>query len=178
VAGRPAGRRRPCHGKAEAGATAQDKASGCAEALLLGQEKNSEEVPHAQEPDGGPPEGMIQAVSDSVPGGANHDLTLLRDSHLLDQLQDDEAAMIDKGYVGIRNDYLDKRLYLPFKASWGRPLTEEQKAYNRSPLSLAFRPLPRMRNTLQTLGSLTPAAVHAEPDRLTESSKSRRHHST
>jgi DDE superfamily endonuclease len=77
------------------------------------------------------PEGKIQAVSGSVPGGANHDLTLLRDSHVLDALQDDEAAMMDKGYVGIRNDYPDKRLYLPFKASRGHPLTDEQKAYNR-----------------------------------------------
>ncbi len=77
------------------------------------------------------PEGLIQAVSDSVPGGANHDLTLLRDSHLLDRLQDDEAAMMDKGYVGIRNDYPDRTLYLPFKASRGHPLTDEQKAYNR-----------------------------------------------
>ncbi|MDQ2688093.1 MAG: transposase family protein, partial [Armatimonadota bacterium] len=102
------------------------------------------------------PEGMIQAVSDSVPGGANHDLTLLRDSHLLDQLQDDEAAMMDKGYVGIRNDYPNKRLYLPFKASRGHPLTEEQKAYNRhlSHYRIVIEHTMSQLNVFQVLGQV------------------------
>ena len=39
------------------------------------------------------PQGRFLSVSDSVPGGANHDLTLLRDSRLLDQLPEGEAAM-------------------------------------------------------------------------------------
>ena len=77
------------------------------------------------------PDGTIVAVSDSVPGGANHDLTLLRASKLLDCLQPGEAAMLDKGYDGIRNDYPDTPLYLPYKARRNHPLTEEQKAYNR-----------------------------------------------
>lgn len=74
---------------------------------------------------------MIGAVSKSVPGGANHDLTLLRTSKLLDNLDPDEAAMMDKGYDGVAKDHPDKRLYLPFKARRGHPLTEEQTAYNR-----------------------------------------------
>ena len=77
------------------------------------------------------PSGMIGAVSKSVPGGANHDLTLLRTSKLLDNLDPDEAAMMDKGYDGVAKDHPDKRLYLPFKARRGHPLTEEQTAYNR-----------------------------------------------
>ena len=77
------------------------------------------------------PSGMIGAVSKSVPGGANHDLTLLRTSKLLDNLDPDEAAMMDKGYDGVAKDHPDKRLYLPFKARGGHPVTEEQKAYNR-----------------------------------------------
>lgn len=77
------------------------------------------------------PDGAIVAVSQSVPGGATHDLTLLRQSGLLDRLEPDEAAMMDKGYDGITNDYPDKTLYLPYKARRGHPLTEEQKAYNR-----------------------------------------------
>jgi hypothetical protein len=77
------------------------------------------------------PDGAIVAVSDSVPGGAIHDLTLLRQSGLLDRLEPDEAAMMDKGYDGITNDYPDKRLYLPYKARRNHPLTEAQKAYNR-----------------------------------------------
>ena len=77
------------------------------------------------------PDGSIVAVSESVPGGANHDLTLLRQSGLLDRLDTGEAAMMDKGYDGISNDYPDTTLYLPFKARRNHPLTEEQKAYNQ-----------------------------------------------
>jgi len=77
------------------------------------------------------PDGTIVAVSDSVPGGTYHDLTLLRQSGLLDRLDAGEAAMMDKGYDGIKNDYPDTPLYLPFKARRNHPLTDEQKAYNR-----------------------------------------------
>ena len=77
------------------------------------------------------PDGTLVAVSESVPGGAHHDLTLLRQSGLLDRLDTGEAAMMDKGYDGITNDYPDTTLYLPFKARRNHPLTDEQKAYNR-----------------------------------------------
>ena len=77
------------------------------------------------------PDGTIVAVSVSVPGGANHDLTLLRQSRLLDALDTGEAAMRDKGYDGITKDYPDTTLYLPFKARRNHPLTDEQKTYNR-----------------------------------------------
>ena len=77
------------------------------------------------------PDGLIEAVSDSVPGGATHDLTLLRQTDLLGQLNSDEAAMLDKGYDGIAKDYPDLRLYLPFKARRNHPLTDDQKAFNR-----------------------------------------------
>ena len=77
------------------------------------------------------PTGGIEAVSESVPGGSTHDLTLLRQTDWLSKLENDEAAMMDKGYDGITADYPDKKLYLPFKARRNHPLTEEQKAYNR-----------------------------------------------
>jgi hypothetical protein len=77
------------------------------------------------------PNGRIEDASESVPGGANHDLTLLRQTDLLSKLSEGEAAMLDKGYDGICADYPDKKLYLPFKARRNHPLTEEQKAYNR-----------------------------------------------
>jgi IS5 family transposase len=77
------------------------------------------------------PTGLIEHASESVPGGATHDINLLRQTDLLSQLDDDEAAMLDKGYDGIAADYPDKKLYLPFKARRNHPLTEEQKAYNR-----------------------------------------------
>jgi len=76
------------------------------------------------------PDGLIEAVSDSVPGGATHDLTLLRQTALLAELAEGEGAMLDKGYDGIRNDFPDLRLYLPFKARRNHPLTLEEKAYN------------------------------------------------
>lgn len=78
------------------------------------------------------PDGRIGAVSESVPGGENHDLTLLRKTRLLERLDpEDEAAMLDKGYVGARKDYPDQPIYLPFKARRNHPLTEEEEAYNR-----------------------------------------------
>ena len=76
------------------------------------------------------PTGLVEHASESVPG-STHDLTLLRQTDLLSELDDDEAAMLDKGYDGIANDHPDKKLYLPFKARRNHPLTEEQKAYNQ-----------------------------------------------
>lgn len=77
------------------------------------------------------PDGRIEAVSESVPGGQTHDLTLLRQTDLLSQLGEGEAAMLDKGYDGVQNDYPDQPIYLPFKARRNHPLTADQKAYNR-----------------------------------------------
>lgn len=77
------------------------------------------------------PTGLIEHASESVPGGATHDLNLLRQTDLLSELDEGEAAMMDKGYDGITADYPDKKLYLPFKARRNHPVTEEQKAYNR-----------------------------------------------
>jgi hypothetical protein len=77
------------------------------------------------------PQGRFLSVSESVAGGANHDLTLLRTTKLLGELASGEAAMMDKGYDGITKDYPDATLYLPHKARRNHPLTEEQKTYNR-----------------------------------------------
>lgn len=76
------------------------------------------------------PTGLVEHASESVPG-STHDLTLLRQTDLLSELADDEAAMMDKGYDGIAADHPDQKLYLPFKARRNHPLTDEQKAYNR-----------------------------------------------
>jgi DDE superfamily endonuclease len=77
------------------------------------------------------PCGRIETISDSVPGGANHDLTLLRASGVLERLGEGEGAMVDKGYVGVRASHPDVPIVIPFKASRGHPLTEEQKQSNR-----------------------------------------------
>lgn len=78
------------------------------------------------------PCGRIETVSDSVPGGANHDLTLLRASGVLDRLAAGEGAMVDQGYVGAKTSHPEVPVVIPFKASRGHPLTEEQKAFNRN----------------------------------------------
>jgi hypothetical protein len=78
------------------------------------------------------PDGRLGAISPSVPGGAIHDLTLLRGTGLIGRLDpQSEAAMVDKGYDGIGKDYPDHTIYQPFKARRNHPLTPEQKAYNR-----------------------------------------------
>jgi hypothetical protein len=77
-------------------------------------------------------DGQIGAVSASVPGGATHDLVLLRRTRIVEQLvPGEEGAMLDKAYVGAHKEFPDHLLVIPFKASRGHPLTEEQKAYNR-----------------------------------------------
>jgi hypothetical protein len=77
------------------------------------------------------PCGRVEAVSASVPGGANHDLPLLRGSGVREQLAEGEGAMVDKGYVGVKNSYPDVPVIIPFKASRGQPLTAEPEAFNR-----------------------------------------------
>jgi len=76
------------------------------------------------------PNGRIGAVSESFPG-ATHDITVLRRTGLVDRLDPvDEHAMMDKGYVGIRDDHPDHAIFLPFKATRGHPLTDIQKDAN------------------------------------------------
>jgi DDE superfamily endonuclease/Helix-turn-helix of DDE superfamily endonuclease len=77
------------------------------------------------------PCGRIETVTETVPGGANHDLTVLRGSGVLERLGEGEGAMVDKGYVGVRNDYPDVPIVIPFKASRNHPLTADQEAFNR-----------------------------------------------
>jgi DDE superfamily endonuclease len=77
------------------------------------------------------PDGVIESVGESVPGGATHDLTLLRESRLLDELAAGEGGMVDKGYDGIAKDHPEVPIVIPFKARRNRPLTEEEKAFNK-----------------------------------------------
>jgi hypothetical protein len=76
------------------------------------------------------PNGAFQSISESVPGSM-HDLSLLRQTGLLHRLNANEAAMLDKGYDGIKGDWPQRTCYLPYKARRGQPLTQEQKEYNR-----------------------------------------------
>jgi hypothetical protein len=77
------------------------------------------------------PRGRVEAVSGSVPGGANHDLTLLRGSGVLERLGQGEGAMMDKGYAGAGKHYPGVPLVMPHKKPRGGELTDEQRAHNR-----------------------------------------------
>jgi transposase len=78
------------------------------------------------------PDGSVGAVSSSVPGGGIHDLKLLRLTRLMDRVDPaDEAVRVDKGYEGLGKYSPQHTIYHPFKAKRNRPLTEEEKAYNR-----------------------------------------------
>lgn len=78
------------------------------------------------------PDGSIGSVSASVPGGATADVTLARQTRVIETLDPgNEAAILDKAYVGLPKEHAEHRLYLPYKATRGHPLTEAQKAYNR-----------------------------------------------
>ena len=78
------------------------------------------------------PSGEVGSVSESFPGGENHDLTVTRKNHLLDRLDPDaEAVMTDSGYEGLQKDYPQHTLHQVQKARRNPPLTPEQKAFNR-----------------------------------------------
>jgi hypothetical protein len=76
------------------------------------------------------PRGQIEAVSESVPG-STHDLTLLVGSGVLGGLGQGEAAMTDKGYVGVDKHYPDVEVVLPFKKPRKGELSERQRGHNR-----------------------------------------------
>jgi hypothetical protein len=76
------------------------------------------------------PRGRIEAVSASVPG-STHDLTLLVGSGVLGALGEGEAAMMDKGYVGVDKQHPGVPVVLPHKKPRGGELSEPQRAFNR-----------------------------------------------
>lgn len=77
------------------------------------------------------PDGLIESVSGSVPGGANHDLTLLRGSGLLGRLGEGEGVMTDKGYVGAEKDRPGVPVVIPHRKPRGGGLTDGQREANR-----------------------------------------------
>lgn len=77
------------------------------------------------------PNGQIESVGESVPGGAKHDKTLLLESGLLGRLGEGEMAMADKAYENIRVKDPAAPLITPQPARRGHPLTEVQQVANR-----------------------------------------------
>src|SRR5262249_19152049 len=74
------------------------------------------------------PDGVIEALSPSVPGSVN-DVRLLRESGLLGRLAEGETAMTDKGYEGADKGEA-RTLIIPKKDRKRNPCTEADKARN------------------------------------------------
>lgn len=73
--------------------------------------------------------GRIRHVSDSVPG-STHDLTLLRQSGVIDELPAGLTVMADCGYRGLQNDLPDRSVALPYRPKDKQELTPEEKLHN------------------------------------------------
>lgn len=76
-------------------------------------------------------DGRVQAVSVSVPGSTS-DISLLEKSEVIEQLRGDEAAALDKAYVGAEKRYPSHTFYIPHKKPCGGELTVWEASYNRS----------------------------------------------
>jgi hypothetical protein len=77
------------------------------------------------------PDGRIESVGGSVPGGSKHDKTLLLESGLLGRLGEGRAAMADKAYENIRVKDPAAPLITPQPARRNHPLSEHQRVANR-----------------------------------------------
>lgn len=73
--------------------------------------------------------GRIRHVSDSVPG-STHDLTLLRQSGVIDELPDGLTVLADCGYRGLQNDLPDRSVALPYRPKDKQELMPEEKLHN------------------------------------------------
>src|SRR5262245_42980143 len=77
------------------------------------------------------PDGRIESVGDSVPGGSKHDKTMARESGVLDRLGPGQGVMADKAYDSLRDEYPAVPIVTPRPARRNRPLTEHEKMANR-----------------------------------------------
>ncbi len=75
-------------------------------------------------------QGRIRDVRDSVPG-STHDLTLLRESGVKDELPEGLTVTGDTGYRGLQNDFPDRSVALPYRPKDKQKLTPEEKLHNR-----------------------------------------------
>jgi DDE superfamily endonuclease/Helix-turn-helix of DDE superfamily endonuclease len=77
------------------------------------------------------PDGRVESVGESIPGGSRHDTTILRESGLLDALADGDGAMMDKAYASTRAEHPNRPIITPEPARRNHPLDEHQKMANR-----------------------------------------------
>lgn len=75
--------------------------------------------------------GLIIHVSPTV-GGRTHDYKLFKKSHLPEIIPKDATAYVDNGYQGIKKDYPNLTVSIPFKRHRGHPdLTRSEKIANK-----------------------------------------------
>jgi hypothetical protein len=94
--------------------------------------------------------GKIIQISQPFPGSV-HDITVRRES---DPIPESKSIYADSGYQGLANDY--SNIKLPKKKLRGKPLSEEEKKYNKSvhyvrnPVEFKFRELKIFQILYQT----------------------------
>jgi hypothetical protein len=95
--------------------------------------------------------------------GSVHDITILRESGLLEHVNDSVQIIADKAYVG--EDYV----VTPRKKPHGRELTNEDKAYNRDINSAraAIENINQRLKTYSVLGSVYRGAID-DLDKITK----------
>lgn len=76
-------------------------------------------------------DGRVQAISESVPGSVS-DMTLLKESGVVERLEEDEAVGGDKAYVGAEKQYPGTTFYVPIKRPPGGERTPEETSYNKT----------------------------------------------
>jgi len=75
--------------------------------------------------------GLVIHVSPAV-GGRTHDYKLFKKSGLPQVIPKDTPLFVDNGYQGVKKDYPDLIVSIPFKRSRGRPeLTRSEKIFNK-----------------------------------------------
>ena len=83
-------------------------------------------------------EGLIRQRSPTVPGSV-HDVTHLRQSGLLANLDPESVAVADAAYVGLYKDLPDRAVLVPYKAQRNHPLCAEQRYANRFVSSIRIK---------------------------------------
>ena len=83
--------------------------------------------------------GYILHVSDST-GGRRHDYRLFKESKLPQVIPKDVPLYLDTGYQGVRTDYPDLRVEIPFKRKKGQGnLSHSQKIFNKKQRRIRIR---------------------------------------
>jgi hypothetical protein len=82
--------------------------------------------------------GLIRQLSPTSPGSV-HDVTHLRQSGLLHNLDPETTVVADAAFIGIYKDLPDRNVLVPYKAQRKHPLCAEQRYANRVVSSIRIK---------------------------------------